>query len=243
MAVHFMDFSYLSNPHAWFSFATLLMMEVVLGVDNIVFISILVGKLPKHEHDRARILGILLALGFRILLLSGIAYLAHLTLPLFEIREFKITARDLLMAGGGLFLIAKATSEIHAKIQGIEKTPTVKRVGFWSVILQIIVLDAVFSLDAVLTAVGLVDELYIMIAAVIVSMLIMLAFSKRISRFVHGHATTQMLALSFLLLIGVLLFLEGFHIKVPKGYVYFAIAFSVFVEMMNIRFRKKQKSA
>lgn len=238
-----MDFSYLSNPHAWLSFATLLMMEVVLGVDNIVFISILVGKLPKHEHDKARILGITLAVGFRILLLSGIAYLVHLTAPLFTIANFNVTSRDLLMAGGGLFLIAKATTEIHAKFQGIEKQPRVKRASFWSVIIQIIVLDAIFSIDAVLTAVGLVDELPIMIAAVIVSMLIMLVFSKNISRFVHGHATTQMLALSFLLLIGVLLFMEGFHVEVPKGYVYFAIAFSVFVEMMNIRFRKKQKSA
>lgn len=235
-----MDPSYLSNPHAWFSFFTLLVMEVVLGVDNIVFISILVEKLPKNQHDRARILGIILAVGFRILLLTGVAYLAHLTRPLLVMDAFKITIRDVLMAGGGLFLVAKATTEIHAKFQGIEKQPKVKRVGFWSVIFQIIVLDAIFSLDAVLTAVGLVDELFIMIAAVVVSMFIMLGFSKRISQFVHGHATTKMLALSFLLLIGVLLFMEGFHVHVPKGYVYFAIAFSVFVEMLNIRFRKKQ---
>jgi predicted tellurium resistance membrane protein TerC len=233
----------LSDPQTWVSFLTLTVMEIVLGIDNVVFISILVGRLPKDQQDRGRKTGLSLALIFRLMLLVGISWIAGLVHPLFTLNKFAVSGRDLIMMCGGLFLLGKSTREIHDKLEGDEDAQNANGAGvkFWSIIAQIIVLDIVFSLDSVITAVGLVQHLPIMIAAVIASLGVMLLFAKAISDFVHRHPTVKMLALSFLLMIGLLLLVEGFHVHVPKGYVYFAMTFSLFVELLNLRVRKKNK--
>lgn len=215
-------------------------MEIVLGIDNIIFISILTGKLPHAQQASARKLGILLALVFRVLLLLGIAWIAGLTQPLFTILGWAISGRDCILIAGGLFLIAKSTSEIHSKLEGEDHQLQAKsQAKFWNIVIQVILLDIVFSFDSVITAVGLVKEIPIMITAVVLSLMVMLAFSGLVSEFVNKHPTVKMLALSFLLMIGVLLFAEGFHQEIPKGYVYFAMAFSVLVECLNIKVRNK----
>ncbi|MDQ3536704.1 MAG: TerC family protein [Bacteroidota bacterium] len=224
------------------SFISLTLMEVVLGIDNIIFISILTARLPEHQQNQGRLIGLSMALIIRILLLFALSWLIGLNKALFTFMDFGITGRDLILIGGGLFLIYKSTSEIHAKLEGSEEhTKNVKLLTLQAAIFQIIMLDIVFSFDSILTAIGLVDEVYIMIAAVIIAMGVMIASAKTISVFINKHPTLKMLALSFLLLIGVLLLVEGFHAHVPKGYIYFAIFFSLTVELLNMRVRKKTK--
>ena len=219
---------------------TLTFLEIVLGVDNIIFISILSGKLPTAQQPLARRVGLMGAMMTRILLLMSLAWIVKLTAPLFSIFTHEISGRDLILICGGLFLLAKSTFEIHDRLEG-EEGHASRRVAssFASVIVQIMLLDIVFSLDSVITAVGMVDELWIMITAVIVSALIMMVAASPISAFVHRHPTVKVLALSFLLLIGLSLLLEGFEQHIPKGYIYFAMGFSVFVEMINLRIRAK----
>lgn len=237
------DFSPLMTGHGWASLLTLTLMEIVLGIDNIIFISLLTAKLPDEMQKKARTIGISLALIVRLLLLSLISYIVHWTQPIAVIMDFELSARDLILLFGGAFLIYKATTEIHEKLEGDEHEIQTKKVKALSaVIFQIILLDIVFSFDSILTAVGLVDEILIMIIAVVISMVIMLVFSGKISDFIHKHPTIKMLALAFLLLIGVLLVAESFHQHVPKGYIYAAISFSLLVEILNISAGKKQKA-
>ncbi len=230
----------LSQPDAWISLLTLTFLEIVLGIDNIVFISILAGKLPEQLQAKARKIGLALALGTRLLLLCGLAWMVKLTDPIFEVMNHGVSGRDLILLLGGLFLLAKATHEIHGKLEGVDGekssrvTPT-----FTSVIVQIMLLDIVFSLDSVITAVGMVDEIAIMVTAVVIAMGVMLVFVDSVSAFIEKHPTFKILALSFLLLIGFVLVLEGFHKEIPKGYIYFAMAFSFGVEMVNLKIRKK----
>jgi predicted tellurium resistance membrane protein TerC len=217
---------------------TLLLMEIVLGIDNIVFISILTGKLPKDQQPRARQLGLGLALVFRIVLLLMVSWIIGLTKPLFTILDQDISIRDLILIAGGLFLLAKATSEIHDRLEGETGHASAKVApAFGAVIVQILLLDAVFSIDSILTAVGMVRDVEIMIIAVIGAIGVMLVASGRISEFVNNHPTVKMLALSFLMLIGMMLIVEGLHRHIPRGYIYFAMGFSLFVEMLNLRAR------
>ena len=229
---------WLSNPDAWVGLVTLIILEIVLGIDNVVFISILAGKLPADQQDRARTLGLGLALGMRILMLLAVSWIIGLTAPIFTILGQEISGRDLILIIGGLFLLAKATHEIHERLEGETGHASAKvPPSFAAVIVQILLLDVVFSLDSVITAVGMVDHISIMIIAVMVAIGIMLISAGRISDFVNRHPTVKMLALSFLLLIGFLILAEGFDQHIPKGYVYFAMAFAVFVEVLNLRSR------
>ncbi|HMQ31175.1 MAG TPA: TerC family protein [Chloroflexaceae bacterium] len=221
---------------------TLTVMEIVLGIDNIIFISILASRLPKEQQARARQLGLGAALVMRILLLLSISWIASLTNPLFAVFGFELSGRDLILLLGGLFLIYKATHEIHAKLEGEEGHGDTKVTAtFTSVIVQIMLLDIVFSLDSVITAVGMADALWVMITAVVISIGIMLFAAGPISEFVNRHPTVKMLALSFLLLIGFSLVVEGLHFHIPKGYIYFAMGFSILVEMLNLRMSSKSK--
>jgi predicted tellurium resistance membrane protein TerC len=222
---------------------TLTVLEVVLGIDNVIFISILAGKLRKDDQERARRVGLLAAMGMRILLLMSIAWIVRLTAPLFTVLEKAISGRDLILIVGGLFLLFKATREIHDKLEG-EEGHVVARVAptFVAVVTQIMLLDIVFSLDSVITAVGMADDLSIMVAAVIIAVAIMMFSARPVSEFVDAHPTVKVLALSFLLLIGCSLIAEGFGVHIPKGYIYFAMGFSVFVEMINLRVTKKRKA-
>ena len=231
----------LLQPELWVAFATLLLLEVVLGIDNIVFISILANRLPESQQARARTIGLSLALVTRLLLLASLSWVIGLTAPLFTVASQEISGRDLILILGGLFLVAKATYEIHENLEGHSGGEARKTATFASVIAQILVLDVVFSLDSVITAVGMVDELFIMVAAVIVAMIIMLISAGAISAFVNQHPTVKMLALSFLLLIGGSLIAEGLDQHIPKGYVYGPIAFSVFVEFLNLRARARRE--
>src|SRR5215207_3955091 len=228
------------SPEILIALATLTFLEIVLGVDNIIFISILSGKLPAAQQPKARRIGLLLAMGTRILLLFSLAWVIRLTAPLFTVLGQELSGRDLILILGGLFLLGKSTHEIHERLEGEEGHGSAKAAAsFASVLVQIALLDIVFSLDSVITAVGMVDQVSVMIAAVIVSVVIMMVAAEPISGFVHRHPTVKMLALSFLLLIGMSLVAEGFDHHIPKGYVYFAMGFSVFVEAMNLRMRKK----
>ncbi len=230
---------WLTDPQIWIALATLTFLEIVLGVDNIIFISILSGKLPAEQQPRARRLGLLGAMLTRVALLFSLAWIIRLTRPWFSIIGHEISGRDLILILGGLFLLGKSTYEIHDRLEGDEGHASNKvPASFVSVIIQIMLLDIVFSLDSVITAVGMVDELWVMIAAVIIAVAIMMLSAEPISDFVHRHPTVKMLALSFLLLIGMSLLLEGFDHHIPKGYIYFAMGFSVFVEMINLRLRK-----
>src|SRR5687768_14137091 len=236
------DVASLGDPQIWIALATLTFLEIVLGVDNVIFISILSGKLPEDQQKRARRIGLLGAMLTRIALLFSLAWIIKLTAPLFTVVGTEISGRDLILIGGGLFLLGKSTYEIHDKLEGEEGHASAKvAASFASVIFQIMLLDIVFSLDSVITAVGMVDQLWVMIAAVMISVGIMMASAETISAFVLKHPTVKMLALSFLLLIGMSLILEGFEHHVPKGYIYFAMGFSVFVEMINLRLRKVSK--
>ncbi|CAN5849118.1 TerC family protein [soil metagenome] len=230
---------WLSDPSVWIAFATLTVLELVLGIDNIVFISILAGKLPPEQQSRARYIGLGLALVMRVILLFSLSWVIGLTAPLFTVFGQEISGRDLVLLVGGVFLIGKSTHEIHGSLEGEEGHKTAKvYASFAGVLVQIAVLDMVFSLDSVITAVGMVDRIEIMIAAVVVSILFMMAFAGSIGAFVQKHPTVKMLALSFLLLIGVTLIAEGFDQHIPKGYIYFAMAFSVLVEILNLKLRK-----
>jgi predicted tellurium resistance membrane protein TerC len=231
---------WIADPAIWIAFVTLTVLEIVLGIDNIIFISILAGKLPANQQQRARTLGLGLAMITRILLLLALAWIVRLTSPLFTIYGQEISGRDLILLLGGLFLVAKSTSEIHHKLEGEARTEIKGHPSFRSVILQILALDVVFSLDSVITAVGMVDEVRVMIAAVVVAVGVMMFAAGPIGRFVDRHPTVKMLALSFLLLIGVTLIAEGFDQHISKGYIYFAMAFSVFVEILNLRLRKTE---
>ena len=233
---------WLSDPSIWIAFATLTVLELVLGIDNIVFISILAGKLPAEQQSRARYIGLGLALIMRIILLFSLSWVIGLTAPLFTVFGQEISGRDLVLLIGGLFLIGKSTHEIHGSLEGEEGHKAGKvYASFVGVLVQIALLDIVFSLDSVITAIGMVDRVEIMIAAVVVSILFMMAFAAPIGAFVQKHPTVKMLALSFLLLIGVTLIAEGFDQHIPKGYIYFAMAFSVLVEVLNLRLRKSKK--
>ena len=235
-----------TNPDIWISLLTLTLLEIVLGIDNIIFISILSGKLPADQQKKARKLGLALALITRVLLLCGLAWVVKLDKPFWEGAvfsfKFAISGKDLILILGGLFLLAKSTLEIHEKLEGVDGEKTEKmKPTFSAVIVQILLLDVVFSLDSVITAVGMVKEIGVMITAVVIAMIIMLIFVNQISDFVDRHPTIKMLALSFLILIGVVLVAEGFHQHISKGYIYFAMAFSVGVEMLNQRMRKKSQ--
>ena len=231
---------FLSDPQIWIAFATLTVLELVLGIDNIVFVSILSGKLPEKEQPRARFIGLGLALVMRVILLFSLTWVMGLVQPLFTVFGQHFSGRDLILLIGGLFLIFKSTHEIHSSLEGEEGGSSRKvYAGFAGVIIQIMLLDVVFSLDSVITAIGMVDNVWIMIAAVVVSIVAMMIFAGTIGAFVQRHPTIKMLALSFLLLIGMTLIAEGLEFHIPKGYVYFAMAFSVFVEMLNIKLRKK----
>ena len=228
------------SPEILIALATLTFLEIVLGVDNIIFISILSGKLPAEQQQKARRLGLLLAMGTRILLLFSLAWVIRLTAPLFTVVGQEISGRDLILILGGLFLLGKSTHEIHERLEGDEGHGAAKvAASFASVLIQIALLDIVFSLDSVITAVGMVDQVSVMVIAVIISVIIMMVAAEPISAFVHRHPTVKMLALSFLLLIGMSLIAEGLDHHIPKGYVYFAMGFSVFVEAINLRVRTK----
>jgi len=247
---------WLTSPEAWISLLTLTVLEIVLGIDNIVFISIISGKLPEHQQKKARRIGLALAMITRVLLLLSISWVMTLTATLFNLGEWfsveegalfeqlKISGRDIILIAGGLFLIYKSTTEIHERVEGHEEGTAKKKlkiISFSRVIIEIILLDVVFSLDSVITAVGMADHIEIMIAAVVIAVLIMLVSAESISNFVNHHPTVKMLALSFLLLIGISLIAEGLDQHIPKGYIYFAMAFSVFVEVLNLRVAKKRK--
>ena len=242
-----MQFPDFSDPSVWISLLTLTFLEIILGVDNIIFISIVANKLPQSQQKRARLMGLLLAMGFRILLLLTITWIIGLTKPVIEIgfikgedgEPFGLSWKDLILLAGGIFLIAKSTLEIHHKLEKSAK-PDVQPVyaTFSAVIFQIVMVDAVFSFDSILTAIGLVENVIVMIIAVVISILVMIAFAGKISRFINNHPTLQMLALAFLIVIGVMLIAEGFHQEISKSYIYTAIAFSLIVEILNMRLRK-----
>ncbi len=233
---------FLADPQMWISLLTLTGLEIVLGIDNVIFISILAGKLPPEQQARARRLGLGLALVTRVLLLCSLAWMMKLNTPLFSLLGHGVSGRDLILLIGGLFLIAKSTHELHEKLEGEDGGTTTRLApSFSAVIVQILLLDIVFSLDSVITAVGMASQLGVMIAAVIIAVIIMLAFSGAISAFVDRHPTLKVLALSFLLLIGVTLVADGLGHHVPKGYIYFSMAFSLGVEMLNLRMRSKRK--
>ncbi|GAB3304058.1 TerC family protein [Hymenobacter tenuis] len=242
------DFSVFSNPETWVSLLTLTFMEIVLGIDNIIFISIIVSRLPRDQQKRGRTIGLMLALLFRIGLLLSISWIVGLKAPLFSLPlpwmegGWSVTGRDLILLGGGLFLIGKSTTEIHTKLQGEEEDEHGNKGGTATmshIIFQIILIDIVFSFDSILTAVGLVDNVLIMILAVILSMAVMMIFSGIVADFVNRNPTIKMLALSFLIMIGVMLVMEAFHKEIEKGYIYFAMFFSLIVEVLNMRLRKK----
>jgi predicted tellurium resistance membrane protein TerC len=235
---------WLTDPQAWVALATLAALEIVLGVDNIIFISILVGRLPEARRARARTMGLMLAAGTRIALLLSIAWVMSLTDPWFTVFDKDFSGRDIILFGGGLFLLWKSVHEIHGSLEGDDdeaSAGSVAAASFGSIIGQIAIIDIVFSLDSVITAVGLVDEVEIMIVAILFSVAVMLFAAGMVSRFVEAHPTIKMLALSFLVLVGVALVAEGWHFHIPKGYIYFSMAFAIAVEMLNMRMRKRSK--
>ena len=229
-----------SDPQVWGAFLTLTALELVLGIDNVIFISILVDKLPKERRDLARKIGLFLAMFMRVGLLFVLSWIVGLTEPLFVVLQQEISGRDLILISGGVFLLWKSTKEIHQLLEGVRgEASAAVRATFSAVIIQIAIIDLVFSFDSIITAVGMVDQVPVMVAAVIASVLLMVAFSGGIGRVVSAHPTIKMLALAFLLVIGVVLIADGFDHHIPKGYVYFAMAFSVAVELLNIRMRKR----
>lgn len=244
-----MQFPDFTDPSVWLSLLTLSFLEIILGVDNIIFISIVANKLPVDKQKRARSVGLLLAMGFRILLLLTITWIIRLTTPVFTIdwvktengQPFGISWKDLILMAGGIFLITKSTLEIHHKLErSVEVEKEAKYHSLSAVLVQIVLVDAVFSFDSILTAIGLVENVIVMIIAVVVSILVMMAFSGAISNFINRHPTLQMLALAFLIVIGIMLVAEGFHQKISKSYIYTAIAFSLVVELLNMRLRRKK---
>ena len=226
---------WISDPKAWIALLTLTVLEIVLGVDNIVFISILSARLPEAQRAQARTIGLAIALIGRVVLLLSLSWVMGLTAPLFAVVNEQISGRDLILIGGGLFLLAKATHEIHSSMEGGGHERTARAASFASVLVQILLLDLVFSLDSVITAVGMADDVPVMITAVVIAVLFMMASATAIAAFIHKHPTVKMLALAFLLLVGVALVADGFEQHIPRGYIYFAMAFSVLVEMLNLR--------
>jgi predicted tellurium resistance membrane protein TerC len=241
-------FDWIADPNAWVALATLTALEIVLGVDNIIFISILVGRLPPEKRDLARRLGLSLAMGSRILLLLSLAWIMRLTEPLFSVFGQDVSGRDLILIGGGLFLLWKSVHEIHNSLEGDDdvgndgNTGAAVRASFAGVLVQIAIIDIVFSLDSVITAVGLADDIMVMVIAIVAAVAVMMFAAKPIGEFVDAHPTIKILALAFLVLVGVTLIGEGFGAHLPKGYIYFAMAFSFAVEMINIRMRKRLKA-
>ncbi len=235
--------TWLTNPDVWLALITLTALEIVLGIDNIIFIAILAGKLPQHQQAKGRTIGLMLAMVMRIALLFSITLIMRLTQPLFTAFNFEISGRDIILILGGLFLLGKSTLEIHGNLEGDEAhsshPKTVKQVTMISVVVQITMLDIVFSLDSVITAIGLAKQVGVMVAAIVIAVIVMILLSGKISAFVENHPTIKILALSFLLLIGVSLIGEGLDLHIPKGYIYFAMAFSTFVEMLNLKIRKR----
>ncbi len=231
------------QPDTWVALLTLTFLEIVLGIDNIIFISLVAGRVPEADQKRARLGGLTIALVMRILLLLSITWIIGLTKPVLTVADFELSWRDIILIAGGIFLLVKSTLEIHHKVEGQENDPETgtpsKTMGFTSAIIQIVLLDIVFSFDSILTAVGLTDEILLMIIAVVIAIIVMMIFAKPVGEFVNNHPTIQILALSFLILIGVMLIVEGAHYHVPKGYIYFAVFFSLAIEMLNMRYRKK----
>jgi len=233
---------WITSPEAWIALATLTTLEIVLGVDNIIFISILVGRLPPKERQRARVIGLGLAMFTRIALLLSLAWMMRLTNPLFAALGHEVSGRDLILLGGGLFLLAKAVTEIHNALEGADEHASngARQAGFFGTLIQIAVIDIVFSLDSVITAVGMANHVAVMVLAIVIAVGVMMFAAKPIGDFVDEHPTVKMLALAFLILVGVALIGEGFAMHIPKGYIYFAMAFSVAVEMLNLRLRRRQ---
>jgi predicted tellurium resistance membrane protein TerC len=232
------------DPQVWVALVSLTAIEIVLGIDNIVFIAILASRLPPGKRDRARVLGLALAMITRIALLFSLTLLMRLTAPLFSVLGREISGRDLILLAGGLFLLAKATSEIHDKLESAQETsPRARAATFTGVIVQIALLDIVFSFDSVVTAIGLAEHLGVMVTAIVIAIIFMMAFSGSVTRFIDHHPTIKMLALSFLLLIGLSLVADALDMHIPKGYIYFAMAFSVFVEMLNLRLRGRSRTS
>jgi predicted tellurium resistance membrane protein TerC len=234
-----MLFAWITDPNAWLALGTLTLLEIVLGIDNIIFLSLVVAKLPKHQQNKARRLGLLGAMVMRLALLASIAWLSHLTQTLFTLFGEAISARDLILLMGGLFLIWKASMEVHESIEGGGEEMKTNAHSFWGAIIQIMLLDIIFSLDSVITAVGLSDHLFIMMAAVVIAVGMMMFAARPIGEFVDRHPSVKMLALSFLILVGFTLILESFDVEVPKGYIYFAMFFSIAVECLNLLRNKK----
>ena len=235
--------NWIADPNIWLALVTLSAIEIVLGIDNIVFIAILAGKLPEHQQAKGRSVGLILAMVTRILLLFSISLIMKLTQPLFVVFAFEISGRDIILIAGGLFLLVKSTHEIHNNLEGEEthgQKEKGKKATFASVVTQSMILDIVFSIDSVVTAIGLAKQLSVMVAAILIAVVVMILLAGRISSFVDNHPTIKMLALSFLLLIGVSLIGEGLDLHIPKGYIYFAMAFSVFVEILNMKIRKQR---
>ena len=231
------------QPDTWVALLTLTFLEIVLGIDNIIFISLVAGKVPEENQKKARLGGLSIALIMRILLLLSITWIIGLKEPIITMLGFELSWRDIILIAGGIFLLVKSTLEIHHKVEGQEDEPEAgkksKTMSFTSAIVQIVLLDLVFSFDSILTAVGLTDEIILMIIAVVIAIIVMMIFAKPVGEFVNKHPTIQILALSFLILIGVMLIVEGAHYHVPKGYIYFAVFFSLAIEMLNMRYRKK----
>ncbi len=243
--MEFFAFTWVTNPEIWISLLTLLALEIVLGIDNLLFISILAERLPEQQRAKARKVGLALALVTRLMLLAVLAWIVSLTTPFITVGKLALSWRDLILIGGGLFLLFKATHEIHNEVEGDEEDrgPGRTAASFGAVVTQIAIIDIVFSLDSVITAVGMADELWVMVVAVIAAMMVMIVAATPLARFIAAHPTVKMLALSFLLLIGVLLIAEGFHFHIPKGYVYFALAFSVMVEALNSWVQRRRRRA
>jgi predicted tellurium resistance membrane protein TerC len=243
--MEFFTFAWVSDPTIWLSLLTLMVLEIILGIDNLVFIAILTNRLPEERRPFARKVGLSLALLTRLLLLATLAWVVTLTQPLFKLAGIEFSWRDLILIGGGLFLLVKGTHEIHNSIEAApeEKGPRVSGATFAAIVTQIAVVDIIFSLDSVITAVGMVDDLWVMVTAVVVAMIIMLVASTPLANFVNGHPTVKMLALSFLLLIGVVLIADGLHFHIPKGYIYFSLAFAIAVESLNLWARRRRRLA
>ncbi len=229
--------------HGLISLLTLAMLEVILGIDNVIFISIISDRVEVEQQNKARMFGLLLALVVRIILLTFMSYLAHLKTDIIVLFDHHFTFRDIVLLGGGIFLVYKSTNEIHQKLEGEEEENTSsKKLALWNAITQIILIDIIFSFDSILTAIGLTDQVLIMVIAVVISMFLMMIFSKDISKFINEHPTIKMLALSFLIMIGVFLIIEAFHYEIPKGYIYFSMFFSLLVEVLNLLVKKKRKN-
>lgn len=243
--MEFFTFAWVTDPSIWLSLVTLAVLEIILGIDNLVFIAILTNRLPEERRPLARKVGLAMALGTRLILLATLAWVVTLTQPLFTLHGIQISWRDLILIGGGLFLLVKGTHEIHNSIESApeDKGPQMRGVSFAMIVTQIAVIDIIFSLDSVITAVGMVDQLWVMVVAVVSAMIIMLVASTPLANFVNSHPTVKMLALSFLLLIGVVLVADGLHFHIPKGYIYFSLAFAITVESLNLWARRRRRKA